>query len=195
VRILLANGNASAALLIQIEEKILQVLATGLREADGENIQVIENQLNLVEKRLETDLKRLNPGLFTTGIPLASTHSTQAQTMATPSTPKSTGPTIITTVTTSGTTHILVDENYIREQLLKRATALETRANAEIKKLEASNRPALAAGLQLEELRIQQIADELKKSTESEVMRILEGELNLLEIRLDSEIKALENEI
>jgi hypothetical protein len=79
----------------------------------------------------------------------------------------------------------------LKDDLLKRAADLSANATAEIKKLESNNMTALAAGIEYEQKRIQEIADELKNATGPETIRLLELELTRTENRLTQEIRAL----
>jgi hypothetical protein len=80
---------------------------------------------------------------------------------------------------------------HLKDNLLKRAADLSANATAEIKKLESNNMTALAAGIEYEQKRIQEIADELKNATGPETIRLLELELTRTENRLTQEIRAL----
>lgn len=82
----------------------------------------------------------------------------------------------------------------LKDDLLKKAAELSANATAEIKKLQSNNMTALAAGIEYEQKRIQEIADELKNATGPETIRLLEQELTHTENRLAQEIRALSSD-
>ncbi len=79
----------------------------------------------------------------------------------------------------------------LKDDLLKKAADLSANATAEIKKLQSNNMTALAAGIEYEQKRVQEIADELKNANGPETIRLLELELTRTENRLAQEIRAL----
>ncbi len=62
-----------------------------------------------------------------------------------------------------------------------------------ITRLEAENKSALAVTLKQHETKVQVLAAELKATTGSTAIKLLEQELSLLEIRLTGEVRALED--
>jgi hypothetical protein len=80
----------------------------------------------------------------------------------------------------------------LKSDLLDRATALETQATAEIKKLTDAGRSSQATRLQNEEKRLQQLATELKDATAETAIRRLETEVRAIEMRIAEELRRLE---
>jgi hypothetical protein len=84
----------------------------------------------------------------------------------------------------------------LKEELLRRATFLDSRIKLVIKALEAEKREHLAQLLQEEEKRLETVTNNLKAAAPSDVVRIaiLEDELITLEYRVENEIVTLQRE-
>jgi len=83
-----------------------------------------------------------------------------------------------------------------RDQLERRAAALDARVKTEIKRLEAEKRGHLAQLLQEEEKRLETLANDLKVVSVNDVVRlaVLEDQLITMEYRVENEINILQRE-
>jgi hypothetical protein len=79
----------------------------------------------------------------------------------------------------------------LKDDLIKRAADLETRANAEVKTLRSQNRTNAADLIEREEKLIQQLVVELKNTTQEPDLRRLEERLGEREFRLAEDLRRL----
>lgn len=82
----------------------------------------------------------------------------------------------------------------LKDDLLKKADEVEKNATAQIEKLKASNRTALADGLETEVKSMEEITAKLKNTTATEGLRQLEGKLNLTITIITKQVIDLERE-
>ena len=156
-----------------------------VKEKDLDIIKELEKELQEIENKLMKAYKEWKPSRVTTVRPTSSRPTVRATTV------HSTRPTVHVTVSPSTLTTLTPTQ--LKELLLKRATKLEASAKSEIAKLKAEKRDAQVLSLQWLEDEVIRIADKLQKTSQVDILKVLDSELYDLEKRLSNEIKALQN--